>query len=339
MPSALPTWRLVLEVVQRLNRDQGDFRLQDVVHGVQGLDYSRDRGTIQPVVQGMTTNAGKGPPSPCGKPLMRVAHGRYRLVDESPAVHHLTQQPAASSSAAPRRPSVRLTSSSRDAELSRRIAAVVSDFGAYVAAYDHQVPFVRSGQYEWHRATINRRRTWPDVQSALNDDLLLDHLYETLQQWGIGRRASRLVPPIEFRERLRTVSREFAAFDSIRLDEAAAALGSTASRLWELIERLHVVKNASLIVPGTKTLHHLLPDLVPPMDRAWTGAFFLWSAAAPQSGQRRTFLRTFDRLAVIARSAEPSQYVGGGWRTSISKVVDNAIIGYCKIHGIRPVRG
>ena len=26
------------------------------------------------------------------------------------------------------------------------------------------------------------------------------------------------------------------------------------------------------IVPGTKALHHVLPDLVPSMDRAWTGA-------------------------------------------------------------------
>jgi hypothetical protein len=339
MASAPPTWQLVLDVVQRLHRDQGDFRLQDVVQGVQALDSSRDRGTIQPVVQGMTTNAGKGPPSPCGKPLMRVAHGQYRLVHDDPAIQDLMQQPAASWSTAPRRPGVRLTRFGRDAELARRIAAVVSDFGTYVAAYDQQVPFARSGQYEWHRATIDRRRTWPDVQGALNDDRLLDDLYETLQRWGIGRRASRLVPKIEFRERLRSVSREFAAFDSMRLDEPAAALGSTASRLWELIEQLHVVENASLIVPGTKTLHHLLPDLVPPMDRAWTGAFFLWSAAAPQAGQRRTFLRTFDRLAEIARGAEPAQYVGDGWRTSISKVVDNAIIGYCKINGIRPVRG
>jgi hypothetical protein len=38
-------------------------------------------------------------------------------------------------------------------------------------------------------------------------------------------------------------------------------------------------------VPGTKALHHLLPDLVPPMDRAWTGAFFHWSTTAPQNAE------------------------------------------------------
>jgi hypothetical protein len=70
------------------------------------------------------------------------------------------------------------------------------------------------------------------------------------------------------------------------------------------------------------------------MDRAWTGAFFLWSAAAPQSRQQPTFVRSFSSFAKIAQATDPSFYVGNGWRTSLSKVVDNAIIGYCKLHGI-----
>lgn len=87
---------------------------------------------------------------------------------------------------------------------------------------------------------------------------------------------------------------------------------------------------------GTKTLHHLLPDLVPPMDRAWTGAFFCWSTAAPQYAQQVTFSRTFAGLAEIAWTVQPARYVGPGWRTSVSKLVDNAAIGYCKIHSIAP---
>jgi hypothetical protein len=70
------------------------------------------------------------------------------------------------------------------------------------------------------------------------------------------------------------------------------------------------------------------------MDRAWTGAFFLWSAAAPQYAQPTTFARTFTGLAEVARAVKPSEYTGKGWRTSRSKVLDNAIIGYCKLNGI-----
>ncbi len=31
-------------------------------------------------------------------------------------------------------------------------------------------------------------------------------------------------------------------------------------------------------------------------------------------------------------------FVGDGWRTSRTKVLDNAVIGYCKIHKITPGR-
>jgi hypothetical protein len=65
---------------------------------------------------------------------------------------------------------------------------------------------------------------------------------------------------------------------------------------------------------------------------------FLWSAAAPQYAQATTFMRTFTGFARMARAARPAQFVGGGWRTSRTKVLDNAVIGYCKIHGIEPNR-
>jgi hypothetical protein len=71
----------------------------------------------------------------------------------------------------------------------------------------------------------------------------------------------------------------------------------------------------------------------------WTGAFFLWSAAAPQTAQAAVFTRTFTGLAQVARAVRPAEYIGQrGWRTSRSKVLDNAIIGYCKLNEITPVR-
>ncbi len=79
MRSELPTWELVLAAARRLGAAQGAFRLAELIRDVQLLDPTRERGTIQPTVQGMTANAGKGPPSPCGTPLIRVDHGVYRM--------------------------------------------------------------------------------------------------------------------------------------------------------------------------------------------------------------------------------------------------------------------
>jgi hypothetical protein len=56
--------------------------------------------------------------------------------------------------------------------------------------------------------------------------------------------------------------------------------------------------------------------------------------AAPSSPSSRTFTG----LAQVARAVKPADYIGEGWRTSRSKVLDNAIIGYCKLNQITPVR-
>lgn len=79
MTTGEPTWQLVLAAARRLGSGGREFTLHDLVREVQRMDPSRGRGSIQPVIQGMTDNAGRGPGSPCGTPLHRVAHGVYEL--------------------------------------------------------------------------------------------------------------------------------------------------------------------------------------------------------------------------------------------------------------------
>ena len=185
---------------------------------------------------------------------------------------------------------------------------------------------------------IEARLRCGSVHHAVEDEAFPRLLYGTLQRWGIGRRPSVLVPLAEFRQRIRDQAAPIAALEDARIDDPALDIPAVCEQVWRVIQNLGIVRNRSLIVPGTKTLHHLLPDLVPPMDRAWTGAFFLWSAAAPQTGQTAVLTRTYTGLAQVARAVKPAEYVGEGWRTSRSKVLDNAIIGYCKLNAITPVR-
>ncbi len=326
-----PTWKLILMVAERLQTGSGDFSLNQVIKEVQRLDRTRERTSIQPVVQGMTANAGKGPPSPCGRPLVRISHGVYRLDDAVPEVEpRLTKKSRVFAQSR-----ALLSKSGGGNEVERRIAGVIDEFATCLETYDQRIPFTRSGQYSLHRATIDRRRSFASVRNAIEDEVFVGDFRQTLYAWGIGKRASRLVPLPEFRNRLSECSEEISDFEHLRLDDPELDVSLTATRLWQLIERLGVVQNVSLIVPGTKTLHHLLPDLVPPMDRAWTGAFFLWSMGAPEYEQS-TFIRTFTSFAKIAQATDPSNFVGEAWKTSLTKVLDNAIIGYCKLHDIAP---
>ena len=81
------TWQLILTAVEKLHASSGEFRSDEIIKEVQKLDPLRGVTSIRPVLQGMTSNAGKGPLSPCGQPLIRVRHGIYRLMGDAEKVN------------------------------------------------------------------------------------------------------------------------------------------------------------------------------------------------------------------------------------------------------------
>lgn len=205
---------------------------------------------------------------------------------------------------------------------------LIEDFPDYVHAYDQRVPFVRSGQWSMHDRTIRRQRELGTLEATLEDEPFLSSLHETLKKWGIGKRASRLVPFEAFSSAVRDRSAEIAALERSTLEDPSLDVDGTLDQLWKLIHTMPIVENKAKVVAGTKSLHHLLPDLVPPMDRDWTGDFFIWSLNDFQNRQRAIFEEGFRTFVHIARAVHPSQYVGTGWRTCPAKILDNAVIGY-----------
>ena len=209
MADSRPTWQLVVEVASTLSAGPGSFRLAEIVQAVQHLDPSRARSSIQPVVQGMTINAGKGPQQPCGKVLVRTGHGWYQL--HSPPTDTTTGETVEVRGQAP----ITRTARARViVDVDQRVSDVIQRFDELVTDYDRAVPFRRSGQYELHRATIDRRRELGSARAAIHDDEFATLLYETLQAWGIGRRASRLIPFGAFRERLAAVQDDVRSLDA-----------------------------------------------------------------------------------------------------------------------------
>ena len=103
-----------------------------------------------------------------------------------------------------------------------------------------------------------------------------------------------------------------------------------AKRLARLAQGLEIVDNKVKIVPGSKALHHLLAELVVPIDREYTQRFFEWHNPRFQNLPEDFFIEAFCAFVRIARAANPVQYVGDGWYTSRTKVIDNALVGLCR---------
>lgn len=219
---------------------------------------------------------------------------------------------------------------SRKDVVADRLGALVRGFSRYLVVYDDTVPF-SGDQLAYHLAALEARRAAGSAAEAARDPTFAQGLRRTLIAWGLGVRGSRLAEAFEFAAALRAAAPLLEAVDGLRIDQQSLP-SDLPEQLWMLVDGLGVVANDAKIVAGTKTLHHLLPDLVPPMDREWTGKLFSLHPPEWQGRQQRaTFLRLFRAYREVATKVDlDAQLTGQLWRTGPAKLLDNAAIGYCK---------
>ncbi|MBI1955790.1 MAG: hypothetical protein HYS38_05305 [Acidobacteria bacterium] len=213
-------------------------------------------------------------------------------------------------------------------------------FATYVSAFDKNPPF-KQEQLESHLRTLELRLNSPTAYNAACNEKFAHSLRETRRSWGIGTQGAELVSPTEFHNQLCRVASMLAPLESHRIDDRTNEVKATACLIWEIITRLNIaiarktkepVRNK--VVSGTKALHHLLPDLVFPIDREYTQTFFKWSTDFDKHPEE-CFKFGFQAVSEVARRAGLARYRGTGWRTSLAKILDNAIVGYDLVHGLK----
>lgn len=203
----------------------------------------------------------------------------------------------------------------------------MAGFARYVDYFDRHTPFSLE-QLERHLDAIGQRRNFRRVEDALAHEGFLRSLHRTLLSWGVGKRGSKLIDSEAFRSALRAEAGALSELQGAKLEEGQD-VGRLGPKLWDVIGHIGIVENKNTVVAGTKCVHHLLTDLVPPMDRRYTQVFFGWANPEFQYHPRECFEHAFLVFARIAREVRPSKLVGEGWRTSGPKVIDNAIVGLC----------
>jgi hypothetical protein len=219
--------------------------------------------------------------------------------------------------------------------IEERVLRLTSDFEKYVRAFDERPAFIKAGQLENHVKTIQMRLKLGSVSAAIQSSDFLNLLRNTLASWGIGSRASLLASPELFAADLRKNEPALLELEKMRLDDRSLPRELAAQKAWALIESLEIVGNKAKLVPGTKALHHLLPDLIVPMDREYTRTFLGWHGQEFQYQQERIFHDAFNKFATLATTIDIRGLVGIGWRTSITKLIDNALVAFCRLHSLK----
>ncbi len=189
----------------------------------------------------------------------------------------------------------------------------------------------------------------------------LEMLYATLTAWGLHRMGdvgtvkTKLRDWKRFHDSLLTHGadlREFLGHDLLRMSEAdysEAVLGLRRSYL-----SLDLSVAGSTVVVNSKAIHHLLPELIPPIDRQYTIRFFTQSPdnwrnkgkfrqiqlPAGREAQFKLFHQTCMKIKQLADRVDPALFEEQRRRYGVTapKAVDNAIVSFVRIVSPGPAR-
>lgn len=219
------------------------------------------------------------------------------------------------------------------ARMDSRVQQLIETFSSCADSFDRTGLFTGPSLF-FHTRTLSLLRKYPSAAVAVLGDDFVISLYATLTAWGMHRMGpgnTKLVEFSAFADSLAGVSNEVKDLENLSLcDLAAGQLQDVSDRLWTLISQLRIGVGETRIVAGSKAMHHVLPDLVPPIDRQYTLRFFYHHTTLNQ-GDAVAFKEMYPQFHRIATSCRgPIQArLGHGMNTSPTKVIDNAIVGYC----------
>lgn len=178
----------------------------------------------------------------------------------------------------------------------------------------------------------------------------LEMVYATLASWGMHRMGdtkTKMVEYSKFEEAILTLKPVLLELNGLRIEDISAAnLPSLIRRLTDICFELVVSESDSRLVGNSKTLAHILPHLVPPIDRQYTIRFFITEPEALLNDQgklrhvqnldkdseveyfEKIMQRAYDFIKILKTEAQiPLSFP---FNTSYPKIFDNLIVAYIK---------
>ena len=170
------------------------------------------------------------------------------------------------------------------------------------------------------------------IEKIISNQDFLELMYVTLVAWNMNMRAAKMVSLDSFSESIQGFGKNISQLGDIELQLLSGnELERVLQQLKPIFMGLKVMKSESNIVGVSKTLHFLLPRLVPPMDRRYTMNFF-YGHNNYKSGDKEftsfsILLREFHKVSrkLNLKTKDINNVL---WNTTVPKLIDNAIIGY-----------
>ncbi len=187
--------------------------------------------------------------------------------------------------------------------------------------------------------------SYGSASKAIDDDNLFYWLEKTLKAWQMNRglKGGSLAARGAMKNSLRSpeIRQAIKGIEDLSISDLRVLTPPVFQTLQKAMWGICITNAESKIVANSKTLHFLMPSLVPPIDRRYTMRFFYDRDVSPAL-QIEAFEQIFKQfhLIAISDSNKLRELVHSHpFDTGEAKVIDNAIIGYCIEEGLVEKRG
>jgi hypothetical protein len=218
-----------------------------------------------------------------------------------------------------------------------KVRDVLANADRYHAAY-YQAAIFHGPSLYFHVRALETRKA-PDALAHL------EYVYATLASWGMhrmGKGGSKMLPFEAFRASVAPLKDKIIQAQGFRAD---AMQTEHWALLEEIFKGIRMMASGTMLVGNSKVMHHMMPNIVPPIDREYTLRYLRGNTNISNDPEREW--RTMQGMIAdffIPVACDPgfgargAAWMGNSeawpWDTSAVKVVDNLIIGLRKITGV-----
>lgn len=163
----------------------------------------------------------------------------------------------------------------------------------------------------------------------------VEYIYATLVAWGMhrmGDSGAKMPDFCEFSRSISAIQTKLNAWKELRIETISKEdFENLLPELTEVCFSITASTSDSKVVSSSKTLSHILPNLVCPMDRNYTLDFFNMSLGSEEK-ERKFFQFVMRQMWIFYQDKEywGTIVLGGTFSGSYPKIFDNLIIAYMK---------
>ena len=164
----------------------------------------------------------------------------------------------------------------------------------------------------------------------------IELVYTTLTAWNMNQRGAKLVKFDLFKQSIFDNKNIIQSLEKYRIEELDTIIDVIEKPIRSLFNKLNLVETQSKLVTFSKTLHFFLPNLLMPIDRAYTLCFFYKNYnKADVDEQIRIYLDIFEQFRQFARKNKDNEAFKEHekrWNKNLPKMIDNIIIAFVSNH-------